>query len=152
MTTAKTDEKTSPEKSEEQPEFEPIMELDTLAAPRKQVLIRTAKDREGKLYEIRSPKEFGIADEATIRAEVREYSELVQKDDRNGSEKKKLEARLHTLLGKILVAPPAVRGEVFDRDAQSIITFFTTALFAEDAVALERAMTAREFDGSITAN
>jgi hypothetical protein len=139
------------EDDEELDGFEPVLELDTLAPKRPTVRIRTPENRDGELYDMRLPEEFGIEEEQLYRAELREYGELMGKDKLTSAERKSLKARLRSLAGKILIAPGEVIGELKDRQQQAVITNFTAALFAEDATVLDDAMKARLL-GSIMAS
>jgi hypothetical protein len=127
--------------------MEPVLEIDTLARARPTVLIKTEKDREGELYEMRLPEEFGIEEDQKFRSELREFGQLMAKDALTAAEKKRLRARLDHMARKILEAPDEVHRALVDRQRQRIVTSFTSALFVEDASALPD-LTARI--GSIT--
>jgi hypothetical protein len=131
-------------------EYEPVLELDTLAPKRAVIRIRTEKDREGAVYELLHPDELGIEDEQILRSELREFSQLSGKDGKlTSAEKKRVLARLDELCRKVLFAPEAVRKALPPRAKQKVVTTFTGALFADDAAAVDQAMMAR-IVGSIT--
>jgi hypothetical protein len=149
VTTRKPQDQPEPDNEPAQPvdaeeESDPILELDTLTPKRPQVLIRTPGDREGTLYEMLLPDELGIEEEQELRAELREFSQLISKDKATAADRKKLRARLDHLLRKVLPdAPAEVLAQLNDRKKQRVITNFTGALFAEDATAVDPMMLAR---------
>jgi hypothetical protein len=143
--TTEPDTQDTQQKDESQVEegFEPVLEIDTLIPQRPTARIKTPKDREGKLYEMRLPAEFGVEDEQRFRSEMREFSRLIQADTLTKAERQRLVARVNDLCHRILVAPPEVLAELNDRQRQAVITHFSGTLFAEDAAAVNDSMQAR---------
>jgi hypothetical protein len=120
-------------------QYEPVLDLDTVVPDRPTARIKTAEDREGTLYEMRLPAEFGIEEEQLFRSELREYSELMEGNALTSAAKKRLKARLNHLSQKILLAPPEVLEQLSDRQRQAVVTNFTGALFREDVGAVNQA-------------
>ena len=140
---------------DEETEPAPIIDIGPLCAPRPLAMFRTKEDPQGKPYEIRTPDDFGVAEDQRIRAELREYAQLSASDKLNGEDRKRLVARLNNIFGKLLIAPAEVKAQVNDRQKAAVITVFTTALFGGDATALERGLIAhraREGEPLITAS
>jgi hypothetical protein len=131
--------------------FEPVLSLDTLIPKRPTVSVKTEKDREGTLYEMRVPAEFGVEEEQQLRSEMREFSRLIQADKLTKAERQTLVMRLRELSRRILVAPAEVLDELKDRQRQAVVTHFSGTLFAEDAAAVDSTMQARMLS-SIMAN
>jgi hypothetical protein len=124
-------------------EFEPVLELDTLVQKRPTVRLKTPEDRDGQLYEMRVPEELGIEEDQQFRSELREFGQLMAGDKLTSAERKRLVMRLDQLCRKILVAPNEIHELLRDRQRQSVITSFTSALFVEDAAALPDLMATR---------
>lgn len=151
--TTKAATKQEPENSQQQDEpeetFEPILDLDTLAPKRSTVRIRTEKDRDGTLYEMRLPEELGIEEDQRFRSELREFGKLMGKDGLSSAQRKRLVMRVDQLCRKVLDAPDEVHQSLNDSQRKRLITRFTSALFVEDASALPDLTEARLI-GSIT--
>lgn len=136
--TAATKQKPESTQKQGEPEetFEPILDLDTLAPKRSTVRIRTEKDREGALYEMRLPEELGIEEDQRFRSELREFGKLMGEDGLTSAQRKRLVTRVDQLCRKVLDAPNEVHEALNDSQRKRLITRFTSALFVEDASAL----------------
>lgn len=109
------------------PEHEPILDISTIAPERPAVRIRTAKDPDGTLYELKLLAEFGIADQQSLVRDGQAFDTLFNKDVLTGNERKRLKQILDRMFEKVLIADAKVKLLCNDHVRSQVVTAFTVA-------------------------
>ena len=124
--TARTKSKPEPPEVKEDVEVpdapEPVLKISTLAP------VRPTIDVDGKLYELRQNRDFGIAAQQQLNRDGREFGTLWNSEKRlTGTQEKRLVMLLERLFKQVLDAPEDVRARFADADKADVVLHFTLA-------------------------
>lgn len=104
---------------------EPLLDLSALAPKRPKVRIRTEKNPEGGLYELRVPSELGIIEQQELRSEGAEFAKLWNNDKLSPGGKNRLKKLLDQMFERVLIAPDEIKAQVKDEERQAVVVVFT---------------------------
>ena len=101
---------------------EPVLKISTLAP------VRPTIDVDGKLYELRQNRDFGIAKQQQLNRDGREFGALWNSEKRlTSTQEKRLVLLLERLFTQVLDAPDEVRARFADADKADVVLHFTLA-------------------------
>lgn len=99
---------TAPTVEQQKPASEPeVLDLSALTPERPKARIRTSKDPDGTLYEVRVPEDYSAGALSRYMKRIEEFDRLWDKGALDRSEEKHIERVLNGLAGELLIGAPA---------------------------------------------
>lgn len=106
----------------------PVLSLDTAEQPRATVVIKTDKDREGKMYELAAMEDLSLQMQQKVAARGGEFQKLWDKDELSDGQQKRLE-QIADEMTQVVIRdlPDEVFVQLRDWDKVRLIEAFTKA-------------------------